>query len=978
MVEVLRGVPLLYQQYKALLKKNLLLSWRNKRSTFMQLFSSLFFIFLIFAIEKAIKSRFSGASTYKNVVDPEALVSPSIPPCEDKFYIKQPCYDFIWSGNGSPRIDEIVSKIRSNNPGRPIPIDKVRPFATRREVDDWLFKNPMQVPGALHFNDRSATVVSYGIQTNSTAVRKRGNSEDPTFKFQVPLQIAAEREIARSLLQVPDFSWTVGLKEFAHPAVRNFSAVGSIGPTFFLAIAMFAFVFEIGALVAEKELKLRQAMSTMGLYETAYWLSWLTWETVTTFISSLFTVLFGMMFQFDFFLNNNFGVLFFVFFLFQINMVGLAFLISTFISKASSATTVGFSIFIVGFLTQLVTTFGFPYTDSTSMIYRIVWSFFSPNLLAKALKTLGDATATSDDSGISWSGRAQCPVTETDCVITIADIYTWFVATFFLWFLLALYFDNIIPNASGVRKSCFYFLNPGYWTGRGGGKVSEGGICSCTGAIPPLEDTDPDDEDVREEESIVKQQMAEGGNYPNIAVQIRGLAKTYPGTLDMGFCKCKRTSPYHAVKGLWVNFAKDQLFCLLGPNGAGKTTAIYCLTGNTPVTGGDALIYGFSVRSSVGMSNIRRLIGVCPQFDILWEELSGEEHLHLFASIKGLPPATIKSVVDKSLAEVKLANAAKVRAGSCSGGMKRRLSVAIALIGDPKLVILDEPTTGMDPITRRHVWDIIENAKKGRAIVLTTHSMEEADILGDRIAIMAKGKLRCIGTSIRLKSRFGTGFIANVSFLESTPGRSPLNGQTLRNGEANGATDPRHLAVKQFFKQHLDVVPKEENRSFLTFVIPHEKEGQLTRFFEELQDREKEFGISDIQLGLTTLEEVFLNIAKRAELESAVAEGTLVTLTLTSGLLLEIPRGAKYVGIPGTESTENPRGLMVEVYWEQDETGELCISGHSSESTVPRNAQPIAAATTPTLTRQRSFLGRTQLVHGIIFDPTEIEGSNIR
>lgn len=151
-------------------------------------------------------------------------------------------------------------------------------------------------------------------------------------------------------------------------------------------------------------------------------------------------------------------------------------------------------------------------------------------------------------------------------------------------------------------------------------------------------------------------------------------------------------------------------------------------------------------------------------------------------------------VVQKSLAEVRLTEAARVRSRSYSGGMKRRLSVAIALIGEPKLVILDEPvnkilfyfiffpqsltifsfwselylflqTTGMDPITRRHVWDIIENAKKGRAVILTTHSMEEADILSDRIGIMTKGKLRCIGNSIRLKSRFGTGYIANVSFL---------------------------------------------------------------------------------------------------------------------------------------------------------------------------------------------------------------------
>lgn len=412
-------------------------------------------------------------------------------------------------------------------------------------------------------------------------------------------------------------------------------------------------------------------------------------------------------------------------------------------------------------------------------------------------------------------------------------------------------------------------------------------------------------------------------------------------------------------QGIMGELSKESTILSPWTNGAGKTTTINCLTGITPVTGGDALIYGYSIRSSVGMSNIQRIIGVCPQFDILWNALSGQEHLELFSSIKGLPPSSVKSVAQKSLAEVKLTQAAKMRAGSYSGGMKRRLSVAIALIGDPKLVILDEPTTGMDPITRRHVWDIIENAKKGRAIVLTTHSMEEADILSDRIGIMAKGRLRCIGTSIRLKSRFGTGFIAHVSFTGST------NGNTRPNDDA--VTTPYHEAVKQFFKYHLDIVPKEENKAFLTFVIPHDREARLTKFFGELQDRETEFGIADIQLGLTTLEEVFLNIAKKAELESAAAEGSMESLTLTSGIVVQVPVGARFVGIPGTESAENPRGVMVEVQWEQDDTGSLCISGHSPETPVP-----------PSIPQMPSLRRRSRTVQGVVIDPNQIVSNDDR
>ncbi|KAK8944166.1 ABC transporter A family member 2 [Platanthera zijinensis] len=240
----------------------------------------------------------------------------------------------------------------------------------------------------------------------------------------------------------------------------------------------------------------------------------------------------------------------------------------------------------------------------------------------------------------------------------------------------------------------------------------------------------------------------------------------------------------------------------------------------------------------------------------------------------------------------------------------------------------------MDPISRRHVWDIIENAKKGRAIVLTTHSMEEADILSDRIAIMAKGRLRCIGTSLRLKSKFGTGYIANISFTGSTSGHIPHTDAELETTHV-----PKAQHVKLFFKKHLDVEPKEERKSFLTFVIPHDKEKLLPDFFAELQNREDEFGISDIQLGLTTLEEVFMNIAKQAEIESVSAGGNMVMLSLPSGLSVQVPIGSRFVGIPGTVTEENPNGTMVEVYWEQDDSGALCISGHSPEISIPNNVE---------------------------------------
>ncbi|KAL6181591.1 hypothetical protein ACLB2K_048244 [Fragaria x ananassa] len=478
---------------------------------------------------------------------------------------------------------------------------KVKAFRTPVEVDEWLLDNPKTCPGALHFTVRSPDVISYGVQTNSTQILRRGEGEDPTFKFQIPLQIAAEREIFRHLIDVPDFSWNISFKEFPHPAREESSAMQNMGPVFFLASAMFAFVFQMTSLITEKELKLREAMTMMGLYDTAYWLSWLAWEGIMTVLSSLFIVLFGMMFQFKFFQVNNFLVLYLVFFLFQLNMIGFAFMLSAFISKASSSTTG---------VTEIV-----PYKPGIPVRYRIAWSFFPPNLLAKALQILAIATDTPQrdgKEGIRLSKVSDCEDGHKSCVITIGDIYKWLVATFFLWFLLAIYFDNIVANASGVKKPMYYFLTPSYWLGSSGGKVQEGDKAVTKDHIAP------EDVDVLEEENLVKQQSMEGTLDPKIAVQIRGLVKIYPGKKRpfcccCCCCCCKETKPYTAVKGLWVNFPKDQLFCLLGPNGAGKSTTISCLTGIAPITGGDALIYDHSARSTGGTAAIRKLIGVCPQ-----------------------------------------------------------------------------------------------------------------------------------------------------------------------------------------------------------------------------------------------------------------------------------------------------------------------------------------------------------------------------
>ena len=206
------------------------------------------------------------------------------------------------------------------------------------------------------------------------------------------------------------------------------------------------------------------------------------------------------------------------------------------------------------------------------------------------------------------------------------------------------------------------------------------------------------------------------------------------------------------------------LLCI-APNLTGKTTCMAMLTAEFPPSSGDAILDGFSVSNEPDQT--RRTIGYCPQFDAHFANMTGAEHVELYAVIKGVRRDLLKEVVSAKLNEVGLSEFDGNRLSSTySGGMKRKLSVAIATIGAPRIVFLDEPSTGMDPVARRDLWKVISTMVQGRSdmaesktsVILTTHSMEECEALCPRIGIMAGGKLRCLGSAQHLKSRFGEGY----------------------------------------------------------------------------------------------------------------------------------------------------------------------------------------------------------------------------
>lgn len=195
---------------------------------------------------------------------------------------------------------------------------------------------------------------------------------------------------------------------------------------------------------------------------------------------------------------------------------------------------------------------------------------------------------------------------------------------------------------------------------------------------------------------------------------------------------------------------------MLGHNGAGKSTLINILTGILGASAGTANVCGLDLGQNI--AEVQRLIGLVPQFDILWGELTAGEHLRLFAKLRGVPESDIPALIKQKLAEVNLGNVENSLVRTFSGGMKRRLSVAMGGIGNPKIIIMDEPTTGMDPVNKRSVWKLIRNMKRGKVFILTTHQMEEADVLADRVAIVVDGEVRCVGTPLFLKNHYGQGY----------------------------------------------------------------------------------------------------------------------------------------------------------------------------------------------------------------------------
>jgi len=367
---------------------------------------------------------------------------------------------------------------------------------------------------------------------------------------------------------------------------------------------------------------------------------------------------------------------------------------------------------------------------------------------------------------------------------------------------------------------------------KGDGSGAEGGALTMqtfsTGT------SEGEDADVVEE----RKRIADGLSTGSEAIVIKNMVKEF----DMGVDLPKKV----AVRDLCLTINKGEVFGLLGQNGAGKTTTINLLTGLHTIDGGSASVGGLDAATQ--QREIHRVIGVCPQFDKVWLDLSVRQHLEFYARVKGIDKKRAPIAAREVAAKVGLdGDPFGKLASSLSGGMRRRLSIAIALIGNPETVFFDEPTTGLDPDTRRQLWNIIKKEQSdGRCVVITTHSMEEADALCTRIGIMGFGQLRCIGTQMHLKNKFGDGFKLTLNCAQEGQDVSALLADICQ-----GARLVHSLGRQQ------------------TFVMPMDN-VDVAKLFNTLERQKRRYGVKEWGISQASLEEVFIKVATASEQDEGV------------------------------------------------------------------------------------------------------------
>ncbi|CAH0387824.1 unnamed protein product [Bemisia tabaci] len=597
------------------------------------------------------------------------------------------------------------------------------------------------------------------------------------------------------------------IKEFPAPASsidRPIYNLINVIPTCCIFIIPLVLLFILKNVISEKETGAKELMKMMGLKS---WMNWVGWTmavlmtqllVITKCVALLVIPVFGPAI-----LQSSITLIWVFLILYLFVAISFSFLMCPIFKRPTLAICIAFILW--GATAYMKITI----KESSPFHFISYVSLLLPNLaLVRGWETI---SYFEPRGGACWSDFFTKPAGSDS--LPLSRVFGCFLGQCLVFSILAWYLDALRPGPYGIPKGYLFFLKKSYWV-----------------TTRTYEEMDDSSLTNNKNFELVPQNLKPG-------IQVRGLTKSF--------------QKFVAVNNISVNFYEGEITALLGHNGAGKTTTMSMLTGMIPADSGKVIVDGYNTFEN--MEEFRQSLGLCPQHNLLFSFLTTLEHLIFFGLLKGLSREQAHSEAMHLMELQNISNKANVLPDKLSGGMKRKLSLAIALIGGPKILMLDEPTSGMDPESRREMWNLLLSIRGERTIILTTHFMEEADVLGDRIAIMDHGNIMCFGTSIMLKNLYGAGYYLNI----------------LKKRNAIVDRDLLTSAIREFVSE---AKLKSDEGPKLTYVLPIEAVDSLPDMFAHLESTKDTLGIATISVACTTLEEVFLKVGEIAEGERRDAE----------------------------------------------------------------------------------------------------------
>ncbi|CAD7685899.1 unnamed protein product [Nyctereutes procyonoides] len=609
------------------------------------------------------------------------------------------------------------------------------------------------------------------------------------------------------------------------PRRRFLRVLGRSLPLFLTLAWIYSVALAVKAVVREKETRLRATMRAMGLGAAALWLGWLLSGLGPFLLSSALLVL--VLKLGDILPYSHPAVVFLFLAAFAVATVVQSFLLSALFSRANLAAACGGLAYFVLYLPYVLCV---AWRDQLPAGGLAAASLLSPVAFGFGCESL--ALLEEQGEGAQWHNMGTAPAPEVFSLAWVSGVLLLDAA---LYGLATWYLEGVCPGQYGIPKPWTFPLQRSYWLGPR----------SPVASPPPPTPRDP--------EALTEE--VPPGLTPGVSV--RGLEKRFPG------------NPQPALRGLTLDFYEGHITALLGHNGAGKTTTLSILSGLFPPTGGSAYILGHDIQSS--LAAVRPHLGVCPQYNVLFDLLTVDEHIWFYGRLKGLSAAAVRREQARLLQDVGLVPKRRAQTRHLSGGMQRKLSVAMAFVGGSRVVILDEPTAGVDPASRRSIWELLLKYREGRTLILSTHHLDEAEVLGDRVAVVAGGRVCCCGSPLFLRRHLGSGYY--LTLVKSRP--SPAAGGE-GNADSEAATGPGREAEQAGQRsaagaaQLLSFVQQLVPGARLVEELPHELllvlpyggavDGSFARLFREMDRRLGELGLASYGISDTSLEEIFLKV----------------------------------------------------------------------------------------------------------------------